>query len=58
MPLIMGIRGYTTGGGGQVKFHPYERGGGGEAEKVCSHVEGGRKRFPKSITSRRGGGGL
>ena len=28
--------GYKTGGGGHVKFYPYEKGGGS-----CSHAEGG-----------------
>ena len=30
--------GYKTGGGGQVKFYPYEKGGG---RKGFSHAEGG-----------------
>ena len=35
--------GYKTGGGGgQVKFYPYEKGGGGEC---FSHAEGGHKTF-------------
>ena len=31
--------GYKTGGGGHVKFYPYEKGGGGG--KSFSHAEGG-----------------
>ena len=32
---IYGEGGYKTGGGGgHVKFYPYEKGGGGGAEKV------------------------
>ena len=35
--LITGRGGYETGGGGHVKFYPYEEGGG----KSFSHAEGG-----------------
>ena len=38
-----GAGGYKMGGGGHVKFYPYERGGGGR--KSFSHDEGGRKTF-------------
>ena len=38
--LIMGRRGYKTGGGGQVKLYPYENGGGG-GRTSFSHAEGG-----------------
>ena len=30
------------GGGGHMKFYPYEKGGG---EKSVSHAEGGHKKF-------------
>ena len=34
--------GYKTGGGGHVKFYPYEKGG---AEKVLAVLKGGHKKF-------------
>ena len=34
--------GYKTGGGGHVKFYPYEKGG---AEKVLAMLKGGHKKF-------------
>ena len=34
--------GYKTGGGGHVKFYPYEKGGG--VEKSFSHAEGGAQK--------------
>ena len=41
--LITGRGGYKTGGGGgHVKFYPYEKGG---AEKVLSMLKGGHKKF-------------
>ena len=43
--LIMGRGGYKTGGGGHVKFYPYEKGGGGVAEKVLAILKGGHKKF-------------
>ena len=36
--------GYKTRGGGQVKFYPYENGGGGGGRNSFSHAEGGAKR--------------
>ena len=36
--LITGRGGYKTGGGGHVKFYPYEKGG---AEKVLAMLKGG-----------------
>ena len=36
----MGRGGYKTGGGGHVKFYPYEKGGGGGGKRF-SHSEGG-----------------
>ena len=35
--------GYKTGGGGHMKFYPYEKGGG--AENVLAMQEGGTKSF-------------
>ena len=35
------------GGGGHVKFYPYEKGGG--AEKVLAMLKGGHKRFMGSF---------
>ena len=35
--------GFKTGGSGQVKFYPYNKGGGGR--KSVSHAEGGHKTF-------------
>ena len=35
--LIAGRGGYKMGGGGHVKFYPYEKGGG----ESFSHAEGG-----------------
>ena len=40
--LITGRGGYKTGGGGHVKFYPYEKGG---AEKVLAVLKGGQKKF-------------
>ena len=37
--LITGRGGYKTGGGGHMKFYPYEKGGGGR--KSFRHAEGG-----------------
>ena len=34
--------GYKTGGGGHVKFYPYEKGG---AENVLAMLKGGHKEF-------------
>ena len=34
--------GYKTGGGGHVKFYPYEKGGAG---KVLAILKGGHKKF-------------
>ena len=36
-----GEGGYKTGGGGHVKFYPYEKGGGG---KSLSHSKGGAQK--------------
>ena len=34
--------GYKTGGGGHMKFYPYEKGGGGR--KSLNHAEGGAQK--------------
>ena len=39
--LITGRGGYKTGGGGHVKFYPYEKGG---AEKVLAILKGGAQK--------------
>ena len=40
----MGRGGYKTGGGGgHVKFYPYEKGGG--AETILATLKGGHKKF-------------
>ena len=41
--MITGRGDYKTGGGGHVKFYPYEKGAGGA--KSLSHAEGGHKKF-------------
>ena len=42
-----GGRGYKTGGGGHMKFYPYEKGGG--AGKVLAMLNGGHKKFRGSF---------
>ena len=49
--LITGRGGYKTGGGAREVL-PYEKGGGGVAEKVLAMLKGGHNKFWGTVESR------